>query len=124
MKKVYLAGSIFNNPDPSSWRQAAVKMLPEKWEAIDPCQFEKGDMSPQQLVELDYSFILRCQALIARVTRPTWGTAMELAFAKRHFIPVFAWSNNIYAEQSPWLLAHVTTLSSSLEEVIKELSNV
>lgn len=122
MKMVYLAGSIYNNPDPTSWRVSVIQMLPKDWYAINPCDYEKGSMTPDEIVELDHYLISKCQAIIARVIVPSWGTAMELAFAKRKSIPVIGWSTT--PQGSPWLLAHTSCIHSSLKDAIKELEKL
>lgn len=126
MKKVYLAGSIFNNPNPIAWRQAAKQCLPEGWQAIDPTDNEVSTLTPRELVQLDYGLIQDCQAIIARVDRPSWGTAMELAHAKRIDIPVLGWGpwRRSTERLNPWLEFHLHKYLPSLMEACWELTNV
>lgn len=88
--------------------------------------FEIIHLKPTELVELDYSHILKCRAILARVVRPSWGTAMELAFARRHNIPVIVWMAKYRegARISPWLLAHFDCAFTTLTEACGELANV
>lgn len=127
MKKyVYLAGAIYKEWDPYTWRKIAKTFLPVDWEALDPLDFETGDLTPEQLVELDYSKIRLSRAVIARVWKPTWGTAMELAFCKSIGVPVFGWvaRENYIEKPSPWLSAHVTKFFIDLELACKELAYI
>ena len=122
MRLVYLAGSIFNNPNPGEWRAEAITMLPEGWRAVNPLDFEVGGLKPTELVTLDYYHIQGCHAVIARVTKPTWGTAMEIGYAKRMPIPVFTWSARPI--ESPWLIAHSSKHFLTLQEACMELRHV
>lgn len=99
-----------------------MKLLPDEWKAINPLDFEVTGLEPHELVRLDYSYIQQCQAVIARVNNATWGTAMEIAYAKRLDIPVLAWSSQKI--ESPWLLAHVTKHFLTLREACAELQHV
>jgi hypothetical protein len=66
---------------------------------------------------------------------------MELAYAKRHHIPVFGWAPNfalalpknspptkanLYPGRhpGPWLIAHVTKFFPNLKDACEELRNV
>ena len=127
MKKVYLAGAMHNTPDASLWRMSAAIMLPDDWEAVDPCKLESAGMSPQEIVTLDYGWILQCKSIIARVAKPCLGTAMELGYARLNNIPVIGWSNTIADSNwplSPWLLAHTKVIHRTLKQAIGELQNV
>src|SRR5262249_23839492 len=135
---VYLAGAIWRNANPAEWRRSAIELMPPGWSTLDPMLHETEDMKPEQLVQFDYGLIDRCSAIIVRVSSPSWGTAMELAYAKTKNIPVFAWSgflngvvydNNMTCGElrkhpkgsNPWLAAHVTKFVSSLREACEEL---
>jgi nucleoside 2-deoxyribosyltransferase len=124
MKRVYLAGSIYKNPDARPWRLAAKEMLPKGWTAVDPFDFEVGKLLPSELVNLDYGLIRGCDALIANVQAPSWGTAMELAFAKRERVPIIGWARQVDGLESPWLVAHVPKIYPTLMEACMELANV
>lgn len=125
-RSVYLAGPIWKDDDPRSWRERAAASLPKGWEALDPLKFEVDYEKPDEIVKLDYGLILKSQAIIANVCRPSWGTAMELAFAHANSRPVFAFGvrPDERATQSPWLRHHVTTLRFSLESALLDLSSL
>jgi nucleoside 2-deoxyribosyltransferase len=126
MKKVYLAGAIFNNPNAAPWRIAAKQMMPEGWAAVDPMDFEVKGLEPDELVQLDYRAIQECQAIIAYVQKPSWGTPMEMQYAKWMHLPVIGWANQTFDKKkaNPWLVAHVTKFFFSLQEACMELRNV
>lgn len=129
MRKVYLCGGIFGLPDKGqTWREQAIGMMPEGWEAVNPVLFELAEKDPEVLIKEDYRLIMNSDAIIARVRNPSWGTAMELHFARQVDIPVIGWpfvrlppDTHNY---SPWLLAHITTYAPSLEYAIGELRHV
>lgn len=119
MRNVYLAGSIFGHADPRHWRLDVARQLQKlgEWNALDPLAIETANMTPQQTVKVDYEAILRSDAVIADVRAPSWGTAMEIAFAHAHRVPVVGWGNP-YAPQSKWLTAHLDQFVVSPSEAI------
>lgn len=123
-KRFYLAGSITHADDASSWRQEAAANAPVGWLALDPLVFELArNVMPEEIVRLDYGLIMQSSAVIVKVDKPSWGTAMELAFAKHHAIPVIAFhdANVIWWEQSPWLRYHVTRVRPDLSSALLAL---
>lgn len=129
MRKVYLCGGIFGLPDRGqTWREQAIAMMPEGWEAINPVEFELASTDPEGLIRMDYNFITSSDAIIARVRNPSWGTAMELHFARQVRVPVIGWPFIRKPvdpfNYSPWLLSHVGTYAGSLDDAIGELRHV
>lgn len=129
MHKVYLCGGIFGLPDHGqTWREQVISMLPENWEAINPVLYELSEKDPEALIKQDYLYILSSDVIIARVRNPSWGTAMELHFAKQIGVPVIGWPFvrkpvDTY-NYSPWLLSHVAVYAGSLEDAVGELRHV
>jgi len=127
MKRAYLAGAIFREIDPMSWRRRAAKLMPEGWEAVNPLDMQKAwELTPDELVKRDYMLIQESQAIVAYVNKPSWGTAMELAYAKRINIPVIGWTPRPLIRRllNPWLVAHCHKICGSLSEACLELRNV
>lgn len=128
MKKVYLAGAIFGLSDRGQgWREIATPMLPPEWQAVNPNVVELDKVDPQDLISSDYAAIRECSAIIARVRNPSWGTAMELQFAKFIGVPVIGFPflrPPIPLNYSPWLIYHVTYYAANLVEAVSELQNV
>lgn len=106
MHKIYLAGAITHLVDPKSWRDdAANQLLYLGCEVLDPLNWEAKDFSDSEIVTLDYKLILDSVAVLVDCGQPSWGTAMELAFAKQMGRPAFGW--NIPTKCSPWLREHL-----------------
>jgi nucleoside 2-deoxyribosyltransferase len=115
MKRIYLAGSIMGDPDPVSWRKEAQRMLAPEMVGIDPMDFETSNLTPRELVEQDLKLISTCHGIILNAARCSWGSAMEIFYAK--YIPVVAF--NVPAKNvSLWLMAHITTMCLDLEEAV------
>jgi nucleoside 2-deoxyribosyltransferase len=125
-KHFYLAGSITHADGASSWRQEAANNAPAGWLALDPMVFELArNVTPKEIVKLDYGLIMKSSAVIVKVEEPSWGTAMELAFAKQHAIPVIAFLGErakfIWEKQSPWLRYHVSKVVPDLPGALMAL---
>lgn len=124
IRSVYLAGAVFGLDDRGQrWRQQAIEWMPDCWVAVNPMLVELAATDPEALVRADYVSIMSCDAVLAHVEQPSWGTAMELAFARQWNIPVIGWKL-VQGEISPWLKVHLTCLRHSLREAIGELKNV
>lgn len=134
MPKVYLAGAMHGLPDKGAgWRTRAEVLMPEPWIPIIPEKIELANADPATIVTTDYAAIRASAAIIVHVRPPSWGTAMELAFAKTLDIPVIGfpflrmdlatgrpWPGSC----SPWLVHHVTYFASSLVHAIGRLRDV
>lgn len=107
MKYVYLAGSIADDPDPRSWRVRCAEILPAGWEALDPLKIECKHMTDAEIVALDYGLILKASAVIVNVGMASWGTAMELAFAKQYGVPAIGFCELRQYSGSRWLRHHI-----------------
>lgn len=120
MKRVYLAGAIFGLADRGQgWREVVIENLPLGWEAVNPNLIEIDKVDPHELIAGDYATILSCRAVLVRADKPSWGTAMELAFARQHGIPVVAW--DVPETCSPWLLGHVRYICPSVGHALEVL---
>lgn len=111
-KFFYLAGAIAQASDAVSWRNETAKILAASYEGcevLDPLRHELAVRTDEGIVRMDYGLILRSTAVIAFVGEHSWGTAMELAFAKHHGIPVCAFDDGLLSgtRVSPWLTYHV-----------------
>jgi hypothetical protein len=122
MKYVYLAGAIQDEPDPTTWRQQAANLMPSDWKAIDPTKHECDYYTIQELVQLDIDLICKCHAMLAKVDKPSWGTAMEIRMAHLLTIPILAFEAP--EKRSPWLIAHVDGFFVSLPNAIQALERL
>jgi nucleoside 2-deoxyribosyltransferase len=124
MKTVYLAGPIHGVKDPHTWRRYVIDKLPDGWAALNPLDIERfvhGD-DAAALVQTDLNYICKCDALLALVDTPSWGTAMEIRFAKTWGIPVIGWKPSGNVDRvSPWLEYHCTLITPTLAEAINFL---
>ncbi len=114
--KVYLGGAVWGIADPIVWRAQFAKKLPEGWEAVDPVKdgVFAGDINDvegaQAVVSRDLKLIAGCDAFLALVNVPSWGTGMEIFFAHQLRIPIVAW-NPGGKQMSAWLMAHCTIVT-------------
>jgi len=127
MKKLYLAGPIFGTGDPYTWRRDMASRLPTGWKGINPLDIERhvegGD--PYRIVRADVEAIGECQALLALIDVPSWGTAMEIRIAYTKGIPVIGWQAKTGGEAvGPWLQVHCSLLTASFADVDKYLQEL
>ena len=70
---------------------------------FNPEEFE-NTYSPATIVNYDKSIIIKCDLLIADITRLSAGTSMEILFAWQNNIPVMLIANKEI--NNPWLIYH------------------
>jgi nucleoside 2-deoxyribosyltransferase len=111
MKTVYLAGPITEDADPRTWRENVAAQLPPGWQAIDPVKIEFALRNPREIVDTDLTAIEECDAVLALVDRPSWGTAMEIFYSHELGIPVIGWMPKPNGRPlSPWLTLHCNVI--------------
>lgn len=122
MKRLYLAGPIFNVADPRSWRRDVANALPPGWTAVDPLDLEdlSAGSSAHEIVHADLAAIETCDVVLAKAVEPSWGTAMEIRFAFDHEISVICWrpGRDSLETVSPWLQYHCRLITSCFKEVL------
>lgn len=121
MKKVYLAGAIFQTPNAAGWRSAARALfkLANAWEVLDPTTLEATAENEQQVIDTDLRAIAMSNVVLAKVDQPSWGTAMEIYYARSLHIPVVGWLPDwIGTRKSPWLNFHITVFEPTLEAAV------
>lgn len=119
--RIYLAGAITDIVDPTSWRRAVTKQLPDGWEAVDPTLFKYED--DNELVAGDLKAIENCDAVLALINTPSWGTGMEIFYANQLKIPVIGW-NPSERLISPWVRVHCEDILSDFEDIKVFLQNL
>jgi len=119
LKNVYLAGAITDCPDPVSWRLQAKALLPPGWYALDPMEYDTTGIA-EDTIKIDLRLIDRSRAIVVRADIPSWGAGMELFYAKKKKIPVYAFAAPKH--RSLWLTAHVTTFYDTLEQAMNRLN--
>jgi nucleoside 2-deoxyribosyltransferase len=127
--KVYLAGPIRNVADPISWRRKLATKMPEGWEVVDPTKIElfidneDSEEAIERLVKGDLDAIKSCDAVLALIDMPSWGTAMEIFYAHSLMIPIVAW-NPTEKSVGPWLKFHCTIIVPRFEDIKLFLQNL
>ena len=123
MKPVYLAGPIFGCDDgmASGWRRQVTTMLPAVLDPMSRDYRGQEGGNEAEIVRGDLADILACRAVLVMAITPSWGTAMELVYAKLLGVPVIAVVANP-AKCSPWLVVHSTARVQSLEEAVEWLN--
>src|SRR5690348_16833160 len=121
MRLLYLAGPINGCTDEEArgWREKVKAHLAGLYDFIDPMDRDyrgKERGHAQDIVNADLFDILLSDAVLVYAERPSWGTAMELVYARMLGKPVFA----IYSgyEPSPWLEYHTITRFPSIETCV------
>lgn len=111
---VYLAGPINGCTDAEclDWRLEARSLLGPAFGILDPMRRDyrgREIENAAQIIAEDYADIAQCDAVLASVARPTWGTAMELhaAFSMGKRIVGFGAGDR----PSPWLVYHAELVS-------------
>jgi nucleoside 2-deoxyribosyltransferase len=121
---VYLAGPIFDCDDEEcrAWRDRAKYLMGGAIKTLDPMRRDyrgRESDSASEIVTGDLRDIRLCDVVLANVSRPSWGTAMEIAIASRAGKPVFAFGAT--PPISPWLTHHCETVHADLESVCAEI---
>lgn len=115
---VYLAGPIFGCDDAEcrGWRDTAKHLMGGAIRTLDPmrrdCRGVESDAA-SDIVECDLKDIRLCDVVLANASRPSWGTAMEIAIASRAGKPVIAFGAT--PPISPWLKHHCEAMHSDLD---------
>lgn len=114
--RVYLAGPIFGMTcaECNDWRDDARARL-YGCEVVDPMARDyrgrEDEVAAAEIVEGDEAAIMSCGAMLANCEHPSWGTAMEIAFAHSVGIPVFVVAPRPW---SPWLVYHALELHEQM----------
>jgi hypothetical protein len=144
-KRVYLAGGIagLTFEDARCWRDRATHLLQPELVAISPLTIEgpvyrklAGGTDPTDerslsydapscnyIVEKDLIAIQKSVAVLVNVAKPSWGTAMEIIWAKRQLNKMVV-AFGCPDMRSPWVLNHIHANCDTLEDacsVLKEM---
>lgn len=133
--KVYLCGGINGMSDDAAknWREEAKSMLEPKFlapeepviECLDPMRRDyrgKEDDSVEEIYRGDLEDIVNSDLLLVNASRPSWGTAMEMVYARMMGKPVIVIITN--GPISPWLRKHSTSIVSSVYEGCAEIARM
>ena len=120
MKTVYLAGPIFGKTDRECmvWRNRANSILGVHGvSCFDPMFADyRGveDDAAEELVARDKEWIEQATLVLVNANEPSWGTAMEVLYAKTLGKQVIAFTEADAI--SPWLRCHTTAIFRTMEE--------
>jgi hypothetical protein len=121
----YLCGGIngLSDADCKDWRETAKEMLHTA--TLDPMSRDyrgREDECVNEIVEGDKEDIRNSNFLLVNVTRPSWGTAMEIPYAWGLDIPIIAFCLDPKVRISPWLRYHCTSIWPSVEVACNEIN--
>jgi nucleoside 2-deoxyribosyltransferase len=128
MLKVYLAGPIncCTDEECKAWRAEARRMLEPIHAVIDPMDFDcRGleDHMACDIVKHDLMQLDEADIVLVNAQRPSWGTAMELVYARQGGKPAIAFVGLPRSSVSPWLRGHLSKVCGTLEQACFEIVN-
>lgn len=117
---IYLAGPIHGCSDQEchGWRQTLEQLTSPRIEFLNPLRRDyrgREEGNEGQIVAGDLQDIRKSDLVVARLERPSWGTAMELFAAHIYRVPV--WGIHPEGPRSPWLTAFVSRFFPDTERV-------
>ena len=126
--RIYLAGPVFNTIDEDQkWRQYFKKeILAKGFEVIDPLELRdyRGleEEKMVEIVEKDLKDLKKSDILLIYAPKPSWGTAMEIAYAYMQSKQIITVAPK--KEISPWLKYHSDLIVFSFEELLEVLEKI
>lgn len=114
---VYLAGPIngCDDDDCKVWREVAKMFLPIIiYDPMDRDFRGKEATNVDVIVKGDLKDIGRSAFVIVNAKRPSWGTAMEIAYAYKRGKIIYAFGAG--DKPSPWLVYHCDKMFPSVEQ--------
>jgi hypothetical protein len=124
MKTIYLCGPIDNCTDEQckGWRDRVKEQLMGKYNFRDPMIRDyrgNEDDHIDEIVELDKIDIVSSDIILVNTDRPSWGTAMEIIFAKMLGKEIyFCWPHDFL---SPWVVYHSDARFKDVDRAISYL---
>lgn len=129
MTKVYLCGGIngLNDAQAKDWREVAKSILtPAGVATLDPMRRDyrgKEAESVNEIVKGDLDDIRLSDVVLVNASRPSWGTAMEVVYAKTSHRPPMVYAFGAGDKPSPWLVYHCRRLFPTVEEACEWIKN-
>jgi hypothetical protein len=122
VKKIYLCGGIngLSDADAKGWRTIAAELLAGRANVLDPMARDYRGKEAQNvaaIVEGDMRDIGESDVLLVNASRPSWGTAMEIAksFDLGKRVIVFGAG----PRPSPWLCYHSHAQCNTVEQAVE-----
>jgi hypothetical protein len=124
-KYVYLSGGIagLTAQECNGWREDAAVLL--RLPVLDPMRWDQSGRSASpvaEIVERDLRDIDECAAVLVKVDKPSWGTAMEIRYAYQLGKPVIAFGVPNVA--SAWLEHHCARFFETLDAAVDYLNTL
>lgn len=128
MLKVYLAGPINGCTDEEckAWRAKARIMLEPTHAVIDPMDFDCRGMESEmagEIIKHDLQMLDEADLVLANAEKPSWGTAMELVYARQGGKPAVVFVGQGGLAASPWLRCHSSKICGTLFQACFEIVN-
>jgi hypothetical protein len=125
--KVYLCGGIhgLSDQEANGWRQRAAALLGGV-SVLDPMRRDYRavkDENMDSFVQGDLREIAESDVLLVNAVHPSWGTAMEIVYARILRLRIVAFLDP-HTSVSPWLRYHCDAITFSLEEAIAWINRV
>jgi len=122
---VYLCGGIngLADKDCKDWREEAKRLL--KSDTLDPMRRDyRGQEaeSTEQIVSGDLQDIALSSIVLVNAERPSWGTAMEIVYARILHKRVVAFTSS--ERISPWLDYHADAVFRSLDTACAHINRI
>ena len=132
--KIYLSGAMasLTFEEQSKWRSQIINAIKygdydyeKKAEFFNPVNYynfeEERHRSEREIFEFELNAIRNSNLIVVNFNDPkSIGTAMELAVAKEHRVPIIAFGV-CGKEVHPWLLECCTRVCDSLREVVEHI---
>ena len=118
----YLCGGIngLSDAEAMDWRERAKVEIP-RIEWVDPMARDyrgRESENVRQIVESDLADIASCDILLVWAERPSWGTAMEIVYARQAGKRIVTYCPG---RISPWLQYHSSVVVGTWNDVITAL---
>lgn len=120
---IYLAGPINGCTDAEAmaWRTEATASLAGAYRVLNPMRRDYRGREAENaaaIVEGDLADIRAADVILVNASRPSWGTAMELVYARQAGKWIVAFGT---AAPSPWLAYHADVLVPTLTDAVREI---
>ncbi len=128
-KTIYLSGPIMDEHEGTAreWREAAKKMLGEKFHLLDPMRRKFVDRqvdSANEIVEFDLQDVRDADLLLVNYNRASIGTSMEVFYAAHDQGKfVVAFSPLEFKDCSPWMAKFCTKILPDLESAVQYIND-
>jgi nucleoside 2-deoxyribosyltransferase len=123
VRTVYLCGGIngLSDAECKDWRAEATAALAPTFRVLDPMRRDYRGREVENVAAIvrgDLADIAAADVVLVNAARPSWGTAMELVYARLIGLGEIV-AFNVPANPSPWLEYHChwqfVTLAAALE---------